>query len=96
MWRFLCLVATAAGLRAPLSGYARAPLVRPAAVTTAAVESATTPFVVFPPDGAAPTRCVHFLGGVFFGAASTLTYRYLLERFAADGAVVVHREASPP
>ena len=32
---------------------------------------------------------VHFVGGAFIGAASQLTYRYLLERFASDGYLVV-------
>jgi len=32
---------------------------------------------------------VHFLGGAFVGAGSQLTYRYLLERFADAGYVVV-------
>ena len=37
----------------------------------------------------APRGVVHFVGGAFVGAASQLTYRYLLEQIAAEGFVVV-------
>jgi len=47
-------------------------------------------YVLEPVAGA---RCVvHFLGGAFVGAASQLTYRYLLEKLRANGCIVV---ASP-
>ncbi|KAJ4814829.1 Gut esterase (DUF1350) [Rhynchospora pubera] len=36
-----------------------------------------------------PTSVVHFVGGVFVGAAPQLTYRFFLERLADKGALVI-------
>ncbi|XP_078156320.1 gut esterase (DUF1350) [Carex rostrata] len=36
-----------------------------------------------------PTSVVHFIGGIFVGAAPQLTYRYFLERLADKGALVI-------
>ena len=45
-------------------------------------------YLLEPPEGEAK-GVVHFVGGAFIGAASQLTYRYLLERFAGSGYLVV-------
>ena len=44
---------------------------------------------VLMPEEERPKAVVHFIGGAFVGAASQLTYRYLLERLAGDGYVVI-------
>ncbi|KAJ3683114.1 hypothetical protein LUZ60_013341 [Juncus effusus] len=36
-----------------------------------------------------PTSVVHFIGGIFVGAAPQLTYRYFLERLAEKGTLVI-------
>lgn len=46
-------------------------------------------FVLEPPERASNAKVVHFIGGAFVGAAGQLTYRYLLERVAASGFMVV-------
>lgn len=46
-------------------------------------------YVIEPPPSTTPPKIVHFIGGAFVGAASQLTYRYLLERIAKSGFLVV-------
>ncbi|XP_008799216.2 uncharacterized protein LOC103713938 [Phoenix dactylifera] len=44
---------------------------------------------ILKPKNAKPTSVVHFVGGIFVGAAPQLTYRYFLERLSDKGALVV-------
>ncbi|XP_010921172.1 uncharacterized protein [Elaeis guineensis] len=44
---------------------------------------------VLKPKNAKPTSVVHFVGGIFVGAAPQLTYRFFLERLSNKGALVV-------
>lgn len=44
---------------------------------------------VLKPKIARPTSVVHFVGGIFVGAAPQLTYRFFLERLCDKGALVV-------
>lgn len=44
---------------------------------------------VLRPKLSEPTSVVHFIGGIFVGAAPQLTYRYFLERLADKGALVI-------
>nr|CAD1827462.1 unnamed protein product [Ananas comosus var. bracteatus] len=44
---------------------------------------------VLKPKTARPTCVVHFIGGIFVGAAPQLTYRFFLERLSEKGALVI-------
>ncbi|XP_072962074.1 uncharacterized protein [Typha angustifolia] len=44
---------------------------------------------VLRPKNSKPTSVVHFVGGIFVGAAPQLTYRFFLERLADKGALVI-------
>lgn len=44
---------------------------------------------VLKPKGARPKLVVHFVGGIFVGAAPQLTYRLFLERLAEQGVLVI-------
>ncbi|VAH47556.1 unnamed protein product [Triticum turgidum subsp. durum] len=44
---------------------------------------------VLRPKSSAPSFVVHFIGGIFVGAAPQVTYRYFLERLADKGALVI-------
>ncbi|XP_073001284.1 uncharacterized protein [Typha latifolia] len=44
---------------------------------------------VLQPKNSKPTSVVHFVGGIFVGAAPQLTYRFFLERLADKGALVI-------
>ncbi|GMI67561.1 hypothetical protein like AT5G47860 [Hibiscus trionum] len=44
---------------------------------------------VLKPKGSKPKSVVHFIGGIFVGAAPQLTYRLFLERLAEKGALVI-------
>ncbi|KAK4764417.1 hypothetical protein SAY87_013855 [Trapa incisa] len=44
---------------------------------------------VLKPRGSPPTSVVHFVGGIFVGAAPQLTYRLFLERLAEKGVLVI-------
>ncbi|WCJ42260.1 hypothetical protein M5689_023080 [Euphorbia peplus] len=44
---------------------------------------------VLKPKNSRPTSVVHFIGGIFVGAAPQLTYRLFLERLAEKGALVI-------
>ncbi|KAI3975948.1 hypothetical protein MKX01_016631 [Papaver californicum] len=41
------------------------------------------------PKNSPPTSVVHFIGGIFVGAAPQLTYRYFLERLSEKGILVI-------
>ncbi|CAI9286356.1 unnamed protein product [Lactuca saligna] len=44
---------------------------------------------VLKPRNSEPTFVVHFVGGIFVGAAPQLTYRLFLERLSERGALVI-------
>ncbi|XP_026385782.1 uncharacterized protein LOC113281286 isoform X1 [Papaver somniferum] len=44
---------------------------------------------VLRPKNSPPTSVVHFIGGIFVGAAPQLTYRYFLERLSEKGILVI-------
>jgi len=44
---------------------------------------------VLRPKSSAPSFVVHFVGGIFVGAAPQITYRFFLERLADRGALVI-------
>jgi hypothetical protein len=44
---------------------------------------------VLRPKSSAPSFVVHFIGGIFVGAAPQVTYRFFLERLADRGALVI-------
>ncbi|KAG2481113.1 uncharacterized protein LOC120694364 isoform X2 [Panicum virgatum] len=44
---------------------------------------------VLRPKSSAPSFAVHFVGGIFVGAAPQITYRFFLERLADRGALVI-------
>ncbi|XP_048557270.1 uncharacterized protein LOC125538002 [Triticum urartu] len=44
---------------------------------------------VLRPKSSEPSFVVHFIGGIFVGAAPQVTYRYFLERLADKGALVI-------
>ncbi|KAJ6712862.1 hypothetical protein OIU79_008958 [Salix purpurea] len=44
---------------------------------------------ILKPKGSSPKSIVHFIGGVFVGAAPQLTYRLFLERLAEKGILVI-------
>ncbi|MCL7029991.1 hypothetical protein MKW94_009604 [Papaver nudicaule] len=44
---------------------------------------------VLRPKNCPPTSVVHFIGGIFVGAAPQLTYRYFLERLSEKGILVI-------
>uniref|UniRef100_A0A7N0VE98 Uncharacterized protein n=1 Tax=Kalanchoe fedtschenkoi TaxID=63787 RepID=A0A7N0VE98_KALFE len=44
---------------------------------------------VLKPENSRPTSVVHFIGGMFVGAAPQLTYRLFLERLADRGVLVI-------
>lgn len=46
-------------------------------------------FVLRPPAGEQPRALIHFLGGALVGAAPHISYRYLLERLAQSGYLIV-------
>ena len=52
-------------------------------------EYASGNYILRPPDDQQPRALLHFLGGALLGAAPQLTYRYLLERLARKGYLVV-------
>ena len=90
--RILLLCGAATALQAP-----RAPLLRATRTTPGASvvglygdwESAEGGSYLLEQPECEEKVVVHFVGGAFIGAASQLTYRYLLERFAGSGYLVV-------
>ena len=46
-------------------------------------------YILRPPDGMTPRALIHFLGGAIVGTSPDLTYRYLLERLAERGYLIV-------
>ncbi|KAH7663948.1 alpha/beta-Hydrolases protein [Dioscorea alata] len=44
---------------------------------------------VLKPRNMKPTSVIHFIGGIFVGAAPQLTYRFFLERLSEKGALVI-------
>jgi len=46
-------------------------------------------YILRPPDGMEPRALIHFLGGALVGTSPDLTYRYLLERLAERGYLIV-------
>lgn len=52
-------------------------------------EYTSSNYILRPPDEQKPRALLHFLGGALLGAAPQLTYRYLLERLARKGYLIV-------
>lgn len=46
-------------------------------------------FILRPPSQQQPRALIHFLGGAFIGAAPDLSYRYILEKLAQNGYLIV-------